>query len=103
MAAVLASFLISNGATDTRFQSKDQPKNGSGQGRQGSPGPTLTDWGITPQDGGPRHGRDAKRLARPGQPPDAARPADGPTPVQAATDSKTGGQAEARQARQTCH
>src|SRR5882757_1016941 len=26
MASVLASFLVSNGATDTRFQSKDQPK-----------------------------------------------------------------------------
>src|SRR3954468_11739316 len=26
MANVLASFLISNGATDTRFQSKDRPK-----------------------------------------------------------------------------
>src|ERR1700716_4562854 len=26
MASVLASFLVSNGATDTRFQSKDAPK-----------------------------------------------------------------------------
>src|SRR5260370_12337740 len=27
MASLLASFLISNGATDTRYQAKDQPKN----------------------------------------------------------------------------
>src|SRR5213593_2973505 len=26
MASVLASFLVSNGATDTRYQGKDQPK-----------------------------------------------------------------------------
>src|SRR5882762_10109848 len=32
MASVLASFLISNGATDTRFQSKDQPKTDAGKG-----------------------------------------------------------------------
>src|SRR5215813_5969016 len=27
MASVLSSFLVSNGATDTRYQTKDQPKN----------------------------------------------------------------------------
>ena len=100
MAGVLASFLISNGAADARFQSKDQPKTDAAKGakqeaaRPDQPGrrqhPAATQEasrpdadGLTPQ--GP--GRDGKR--RPGQPPDAARPADGQAP-QAATDSKTG-------------
>ncbi|MGH6711854.1 MAG: hypothetical protein ACREEK_23130 [Bradyrhizobium sp.] len=113
MASVLSSFLISNGATDTRFQSKDQPKTDAAKGakQEGRPDakPDQLDRfgrrqnpaaaaqeasrpdadGITPQDGG-RHGRDAKRLARPGQTPDSAKPTDGQTPVQAATDSKMG-------------
>jgi hypothetical protein len=109
MASVLASFLISNGAADTRFQSKDQPKADAAKGAKQEARPDQLDRfgrrqsptaqtqevsrpdadGITPQDGG-RAGRDAKRLARPGQAPDAARPADGQTPVQAATDSKAG-------------
>src|SRR6266436_2911932 len=32
MASVLASFLVSNGATDTRYQSKDQPKTDQAKG-----------------------------------------------------------------------
>nr|WP_249165808.1 hypothetical protein [Bradyrhizobium sp. AUGA SZCCT0431] len=103
MAGVLASFLISNGAADTRFQSKDQPKTDAAKGaKQEAARPDQLDRfgrrqhpaatqeasrpdadGLTPQ--GP--GRDGKR--RPGQPPDAARPADGQAP-QATTDSKTG-------------
>jgi len=102
MASVLSSFLISNGATDTRFQSKDQPKGAKQEakpdqldrfGRRQNPAAPPTQEasrpdadGITPQDGG-RPGRDGKR--RPGQTPDAARP-DGQAPVQAATDSKMG-------------
>ena len=111
MASVLASFLISNGATDTRFQSKDQPKTDAAKGarqetarpdakpdqldrfgrRQNPAAPTQEASrpdadGLSPQDSG-RPGRDAKR--RPGQ-PDAAKPADGQTPAQAATDSKAG-------------
>lgn len=115
MASVLASFLISNGATDTRFQSKDQPKTDAGKGakqeaarppdgrpdqldrfgrRQNPAAPAQEASrpdadGITPQGEGARPGRDAKRPARPGQTPDAARP-DGQAPVQAATDSKMG-------------
>jgi hypothetical protein len=102
MASVLASFLMSNGASDTRFQSKDQPKTDGAKGakeakpdRRQNPAAAAQEAsrpdadGITPQDGG-RPGRDAKRLARPGQTPDAAKPADGQTPVQAATDSKAG-------------
>jgi hypothetical protein len=103
MAGVLASFLISNGAADARFQSKDQPKTDAAKGaKQEAARPDQLDRfgrrqhpaatqeasrpdadGLTPQ--GP--GREGKR--RPGQPSDAARPADGQTP-QAATDSKTG-------------
>ena len=107
MASLLSSFLISNGATDTRFQGKDQAKTDAAKGakqqeaarpdqldrfgRRQNPAPptqeaSRPDDGITPQDG--RTGRDGKR--RPGQTQDAARPADGQTPVQAATDSKTG-------------
>jgi hypothetical protein len=102
MASVLSSFLISNGATDTRFQSKDQPKGAKQEakpdqldrfGRRQNPAAPPTQEasrpdadGITPQDGG-RPGRDGKR--RPGQTPDAAR-LDGQPPVQAATDSKMG-------------
>jgi hypothetical protein len=111
MASVLSSFLISNGATDTRFQSKDQPKTDAAKGAKQEARPDAKPDqldrfgrrqnpaaqeasrpdadGITPQDAG-RPGRDAKRHARPGQTPDTARPADGQTPVQAATDSKAG-------------
>src|SRR6266851_8795425 len=32
MASVLASFLVSNGATDTRYQAKDQPKTDQAKG-----------------------------------------------------------------------
>src|SRR6267378_5561421 len=32
MASVLASFLVSNGATDTRYQGKDQPKTDQAKG-----------------------------------------------------------------------
>jgi hypothetical protein len=107
MASVLSSFLISNGATDTRFQSKDQPKTDAAKGAKQDARPDQLDRfgrrqnpaapptqeasrpdadGITPQDAG-RPGRDGKR--RPGHTPDAARP-DGQAPAQAATDSKMG-------------
>jgi hypothetical protein len=97
MASVLASFLMSNGASDTRFQSKDGAKGAkeAKPDRRQNPAAAAQEAsrpdadGITPQDGG-RPGRDAKRTARPGQTPDAAKPADGQTPVQAATDSKAG-------------
>src|SRR5882762_6185260 len=87
MASVLASFLVSNGATDTRYQGKDQPK--TDQAKGGKPEGGKQDGakqeaarpegksdadGIAPQGEGARHGRDAKRLARPGQAPDGTRP-----------------------------
>src|SRR5436190_20245633 len=34
MASVLSSYLVSNGATDTRYQAKDQPKQQAKDGRQ---------------------------------------------------------------------
>ncbi|MBN8991742.1 MAG: hypothetical protein J0H42_26180 [Rhizobiales bacterium] len=101
MASVLSSFLISNGATDTRFQSKDQPKGAKQEarpdqpdrsGRRQHPAASTQEASrpdadpVTPQEGG-RPGRDGKR--RPGPTQDGARP-DSQTPAQAATDSKAG-------------
>jgi hypothetical protein len=113
MASVLASFLVSNGANDTRYQAKqDQAKQGkdarqeakqeakpAGQpdqldrlGRQQRP-PASTQEAARPDADGPtpqgeagRPGRHGKRLARPGDAPDAATPSDGPT----ATGSRSG-------------
>ena len=118
MASVLASFLVSNGATDTRYQSKEQPKTdmakqkdakqdakpdgkpdqldrfGRKQQPAGAQEVSKPDAdGLTPQGEG--RGRDGKRLARPGQAPDGTKPdtikpTDGQAPVQASTDSKSG-------------
>ena len=107
MASVLSSYLISNGAADPRFQGKDQQKQKDAKqdarpdqpdrlGRRQPPAAPAQEAsrpdadGATPQGEGARPGRDAKRLARPHTAPEAAKPADGQTPVQAATDSKSG-------------
>jgi len=106
MASVLSSYLISNGAADPRYQSKDQPKKDAKQdgkpdqparlGRRRPPAAPAQEAsrpdaeGAPPQGEGARPGRDAKRLARPHTASEAAKPADGQTPVQAATDSKSG-------------
>jgi hypothetical protein len=107
MASVLSSYLISNGAADPKYQGKDQPKlkDAKQDGRPDQPdrpgrrqpsaapapdGSRPTADGAPPQGEGVRPGRDAKRLARPQAAPDAATPADGQAPVQAATDSKSG-------------
>ena len=102
MAGVLASYLISNGATDTRGQPKDQAKKDAKQdgtpdqldrfGRRQQPAAEAARPdadGLKPQGEG-RPGRDAKRLARPAPTPEANKPGDGEVPVQAATDSKHG-------------
>src|SRR4029077_7093060 len=97
MASVLASFLVSNGATDTRYQAKDQPKGDQAKGarqeaarpdgkpdqldrfgrRQNPAAPqqeaSRPDADGLPQGEGGRPSRDGKRLARPGQTPDAAK------------------------------
>ena len=105
MASVLSSYLISNGAADPRYQSKDQPKQKDAKqdgrpdqsDRPGRRQPAAAPAQeasrpdadrATPQGEGTRPGRDAKR--RPHTAPDAAKPADGQAPVQAATDSKSG-------------
>ncbi|MCK1511562.1 hypothetical protein IVB22_03030 [Bradyrhizobium sp. 190] len=107
MASLLSSYLISNGAADPRYQSKDQPKKKDAKqdgrpdqpdrlGRRQPPAAPARDAsrpdadGAPPQGEGARPGRDAKRFARPQAAPDAAKPADGQAPVQAATDSKSG-------------
>lgn len=128
MAGVLASFLVSNGATDTRYQGKDAPKQDPGKlkpdgkqeantkpdakpeqldrfGRKMHPSAQEAakpdaDGRIPPAEGeGVRPGRDAKRMARPGQGPEGAKPEDGQTPAQAATDSKSGGKRLGRRGR----
>jgi hypothetical protein len=103
MAGLLASFLISNGAADPRYQPKDQSKQKDARpdqpdrfGRRPQPAAPATETSRTepdrarPQGEGARSGRDARRQARPTAAPDANRPADGEAPVQAATDSKQG-------------
>ena len=118
MASVLSSYLVSNGATDTRYQAKQEPgkqgrdakqepkqepKQEAGKpagppdhidrfGRRQRPATPAQEAGkpevepaakpdadgLAPQGEGGRAGRNAKRLARPGEAPDAA------------TDSKSG-------------
>ena len=111
MAAVLSSYLISNGAADPRYQSKDQPKKDARKDARQDEGPDQQPdrFGrrqrsaapaqetsrpdadaARPQGEGTRPGRDAKRYGRSRAVPDAATPADGQPPVQAATDSKSG-------------
>src|SRR5947207_10117825 len=59
MASVLASFLVSNGATDTRYQAKDQPKTDQAKGAKQEASRPDAD-GMTPQGEGGRPGRDGK-------------------------------------------
>ena len=114
MASVLSSYLISNGAADPRFQSKDQSKKDARRdarqdarqdprqdgrpeqperfGRRQPPAApaqeaSRPDADSAPQGEATRRGRDAKRFGRSRTAPDAAMPEDGQVPVQAATDS----------------
>jgi hypothetical protein len=114
MASLLSSFLVSNGATDTRYVGA-QPKPKS-EARPSGPPEQLDRFGrrlrppapvpeaakpdaepeqaarpdtdgLRPQAEPGRQGRNAKRLARPGETPDAAKPAaDGQAPAQAALE-----------------
>jgi hypothetical protein len=115
MASVLSSYLISNGASDPRYQGKDQPKQKDARkdakqdprqdgrpeqperfGRRQPPAAPAQEASRPDADSAPpqgeatRRGRDAKRFGRSRTAPDAAMPADGQVPVQAATDSKSG-------------
>ena len=114
MAGLLSSFLVSNGAADTRYvgsQAKPgeaktdakpsgPPEQLDRQGRRLRPGAPPVEAakpetqpqqaakpdadGLPPQGETERHGRNAKRLARPGDAPDGAKPgAEGQLPVQA--------------------
>ena len=101
MAALLSTFLISNGASDTRYQAKQgadaKPAGGTEQidrqGRRLRPAPSQEaarpDVGEPPAQGeAGRLGRNGGRLGRPaGEAPDAARPAaDGQAPAHAAIE-----------------
>ena len=101
MASLLSTFLISNGASDTRYQAKQgadaKPAGGAEQldrqGRRLRPAPAQEaarpDAGEPPAQGeAGRQGRNGRRLARPAaEAPDAARPAaDGLPPAQAAIE-----------------
>ena len=82
MASVLASFLVSNGAADTRFQAK--------QGKDGARDAAARQEAAT-RPGQPEPAGNAKqqaRLPRPGETPDLMRPDGGP--AQAAIDAKQG-------------
>jgi hypothetical protein len=102
MASLLTSFLISNGATDTRY---GQTKDGKGEAKPSGLSEQLDRFGrrlrSAPQEAGkpeaePREaakpdadgprGRNGKRLARPAEVPDATKPSDGQAPAQAATE-----------------
>jgi hypothetical protein len=110
MASLLGAFLISNGATDTRVGSKptEQPKDAKPP-ENSKPPEQLDRFGRPIRPAAPSReaarpeaqpqqaakpdagalvspqGRNAKRLARPGEAPDAAKPTvEGQTPAQAA-------------------
>jgi len=116
MASLLSAFLVSNGAADTRYVGA-QPKEGKepkSDARPSGPPDQLDRFGrrqraaspqetakpeaepreaVTPDaDGlseppGGRRGRNAKRLARPGEAPEAGKPAaGGQTPAQSASE-----------------
>ena len=117
MASVLSSYLISNGAADPRYQSKDQPKKDARQkhakpdarsdqperlGRRQPPAAPAqeasrpNEGGTSPGEGA-RPDRASKRFSRRHAAPEAG--PDGQAPVQAATDSKSGGRQKGRRGR----
>jgi hypothetical protein len=116
MASLLSAFLVSNGAADTRYVGA-QPKEGKepkSDARPSGPPDQLDRFGrrqraASPQEAakpeaepreaatpdadglseppGGRRGRNAKRLARPGEAPEAGKPAaGGQTPAQSASE-----------------
>ena len=123
MAGVLASYLISNGANDPRYQAKDQPKGTKGRdGRQEanqSPEQPAErpsrrqHQGAAPQEGAKEGAKEAakpdveglnpearpahrgRRMARPSETPDGAKPDDGQTP-QAAGEGRPSRQKHGR-------
>ena len=117
MASLLSAFLVSNGAADTRYVGTQprQGKDGKSEERPAGPPDQLDRFGrrlrparpqeaarpgaepqqaakpdgdgLSPQAEPGRQGRNARRLARPGEAPDAAKPAvDGQVPAEAASE-----------------
>jgi hypothetical protein len=119
MASLLSAFLISNGATDTRYVGSQpkQEKDAKSEAKPAAPPEQLDRHGhrlhaavpaqeaakpdtqpertaepdgeeLPPQANVGRRGRNAKRLARPVEAPDATKPAaeEGQAPVQAASE-----------------
>jgi hypothetical protein len=105
MASLLSAFLVSNGATDTRYvgtQPKAASKDAKQEARPSGPPDQLDRFGrrlrpLPPPEAAqpeepqqaakPDDTRNAKRLARPGEAPDAAKPLeDGQAPAQAALE-----------------
>jgi hypothetical protein len=97
MASVLASYLVSNGANDPRYQGKEGAKGGKDGGQEAKqtdgverPGrrqrPTEAPQeaakpdvdGLTPTEGRPS--RKGRRLARPSEEPEGAKSSDGQAP-----------------------
>jgi hypothetical protein len=135
MASLLSAFLLSNGATDTRYAGtqakpgKDEKPEAKPESkpaglveqldrfgrrlRQASPPleeatkPELDeaakpDADGQPGQGEPRHGRNAKRLARTAEPPDAAKPApEGQVPNLGVTEHGPDGRKSAAKQRLT--
>ncbi|WP_375780637.1 hypothetical protein ACE103_18710 [Bradyrhizobium sp. ma5] len=124
MAGVLSSYLISNGANDPRYQAKDQPKGAKG-GRDGRQEANQSPeqpaerpsrrqhQGAAPQEGAKEGSKEAakpdadglnpearphhrgRRMARPSETPDGAKPDDGQIP-QAAGEGRPSRQKHGR-------
>jgi hypothetical protein len=113
MASLLSGFLVSSGAADTRYVGTQprQGKDAKSEERSAGPPDQLDrfgrrlrpvagpagaeprqaarpdDEGLSPQAEPGRQGRSARRLARPGEAPDAAKPGvEGQVPAQAASE-----------------
>jgi hypothetical protein len=131
MASLLSAFLISNGATDTRYVGSQpkQEKDAKSEAKPAAPPEQLDRHGhrlhaavpaqeaakpdsqpertaepdgeeLPPQAEPGRRGRNAKRLARPVEAPDATRPAaEGQAPVQAASERRPDGRKSAAKQR----
>ena len=85
MASVLASFLVSNGAADTRFQAKqDQAK----QGKDGTKEGARQEAATRPEQSDANRNAKQRLLPRPSETPDVMRPDHGP--AQAVIDAKQG-------------
>src|SRR5215831_18701038 len=82
MAGVLASYLISNGATATRYGGGAQAKGG----KDAKSGARPASASEAPAALGEIAGHNRKRLARPAEAPDAVKPAAEGQPAEAATE-----------------